>query len=208
MQGQHRHRGGMLHEHERSSTSPAASPCIAWVCPCPAALPPQGMFPCHPPATIHLPQSCLGAVSSLVSQTQTMRVSEVLGAQRCPIRVLLVAGSQSSGAHSPAVPSPAREELSSVAAALLDDHVLVVADDDFALLVVEHGEGAHPDGRAGRARHLVGLVELQQALRGHGKGTASAPCPVPPGWAAGARGSGGSGGTGTLLPVCKHGWWA
>lgn len=150
-----------------------------------------------PPSTSRSPVSVLSPLSC--PKPTGTRILEVLGAQRCPIRVLLVAGSQSSGAHSPAVPSPAREELSSVAAALLDDHVLVVADDDFALLVVEHGEGAHPDGRAGRARHLVGLVELQQALRGHGKGTASAPCPVPPGWAAGARGNGGSGGSRTPL---------
>lgn len=54
--------------------------------------------------------------------------------------------------------------VASVAATLLNDHVLVVADHDLALLVVEHGEGAHLDGGAGRTRHLVGLVELQQTL--------------------------------------------
>lgn len=63
-------------------------------------------------------------------------------------------------------PFPAGDELASVAAALLDDHVLVVADDNFALLVVEHGEGTHPDRGAGGAGHLVGLVELQQTLWG------------------------------------------
>lgn len=56
--------------------------------------------------------------------------------------------------------------MASVAAALLDDHVLVVADDNFALLIVEHGEGTHPDRGARRAGHLVGLVELQQTLWG------------------------------------------
>lgn len=150
-----------------------------------------------PPSTSRSPVPVLSPLSC--PKPKARGVSEVLGAQGRPIRVLLVAGSQSSGTRSPAVPSPAREELASVAAALLDDHVLVVADNNFALLVVEHGEGAHPDGRAGRARHLVGLVELQQALRGHGKGTASAPCPVPPGQAAGAQGNGGSGGRGTPL---------
>lgn len=63
-------------------------------------------------------------------------------------------------------PFPAGDELVSVAATLLNDHVLVVADDDFTLLVVEHGEGTHPDRGAGRAGHLVGLVELQQTLWG------------------------------------------
>lgn len=61
-------------------------------------------------------------------------------------------------------PLLAGNELASVAAALLDDHVLMVADDDFSLLVVEHGEGTHPDRGAGEAGHLVGLVELQQTL--------------------------------------------
>lgn len=167
--------------------------------PAPQCCHPRGRSPHHPPATIHLPQSCLGAVSSLVSQTHRHEDLGGVGGSEMPHPCAACGWQPVLGGTHPTVPSPAWEELASVAAALLDDHVLVVADDDFALLVVEHGEGAHPDGRAGRARHLVGLVELQQALRGHGKGTASAPCPVPPGWAAGARGNGGSGGSRTPL---------
>lgn len=199
MQGQHRHRGGMLHEHERSSTSPAASPCIAWVCPCPAVLPPQGTFPSSPPR--HHPPPAVLSRCCLLSRVPNPNHEGLggVGGSEMPHPCAARGWQPVLGGTHPTIPSPAREELSSVAAALLNDHVLVVADDDFALLVVEHGEGAHPDGRAGRARHLVGLIELQQALRGHGKGTASAPCPVPPGWAAGARGNGGSGGSRTPL---------
>lgn len=54
--------------------------------------------------------------------------------------------------------------VASVAATLLDDHVLVVSDDDLTPLVVEHGQGAHLDWGAGRTRHQVGLVEPQQTL--------------------------------------------
>lgn len=99
-------------------------------------------------------------------------------------------------------PFPAGDELASVAAALLDDHVLVVADDDFSLLVVQHGEGTHPDRGAGGAGHLVGLVELQQTLWGDRGRAKHHPLPR----AGGAGVCGGS--SKPLLPVCKHGWWA
>lgn len=99
---------------------------------------------------------------------------------------------------------PAGDELASVAAALLDDHVLVVADDNFALLVVEHGEGTHPDRGAGGAGHLVGLVELQQTLWGDTGRANITPCRGP----AGLGVHGGSGGSKPLLPVCRRGWWA
>lgn len=53
----------------------------------------------------------------------------------------------------------------SLAAALVHNHVLVVPEEHFSVLVVEHAQRAHFGRGAAGGRHSVRVEMLQQALR-------------------------------------------